>query len=300
MVRRADLAYTPLWHMQRGGTLSYVAFLKAMYVFGLKIPQDAACHLVGCGYDSIQNWYKMIRVGTAFAELHAARNMEFADGTVEVDATKTNVRRSLAKVNVHCGRFLIIVHRETGEYALEPLADKVVKKGAPPPPESYEEVKGPMISKIHSGHVLSSDSGGAFKKVAKLHLKSKGVPHATVLHKAKNFSHVVRIPVSKLNKRLRKRVAVLPTTTSRTYRFKAGDQLAENAFGVVKRNLKRLNLNRNTARVSVSFLSAAWLQKNCGLAGVAKALQIYQQNMIDQVHPQDAYKSTAWLSLEPM
>ena len=63
----------------------------------------------------------------------------------------------------------------------------------------------------------------------------------------------------------------------------------------------RLNLGRNSQRVSVNFLCAAWLQKHVGLEAVAKALVIYQDAITDKFDPKTAYKSTEWLqALEPM
>jgi hypothetical protein len=301
-VAQLALTYTPLWHMHRGGTMSYKTFLKALYIFALKIPQDSARHILGCGYDSAENWFRMFRLATAYAELFKGRSMHFPDGTVEFDATKTVINRSSSnKKNTHCGRFLVIYHRESGAYALEPLPDKAVLKGAPPPPESYDEVHTPIRKKVHKGHVLSADSGKAFKKTHKIHFEDKGIPYATVVHRNKQFSKVVRIPITSLSKRIRNRVALLPTTNTRTYRYKAGDNKAENTFCVVKRNLKRMNLSRNPGRASVNFLSAAWLTKNVGLEKVAKALAYYQKALTDSIPPADAYKSLDWLkSMEPM
>ena len=61
MIRRADVAYTPLWHMNKGGHLRYKAYLNALYVFSTKIPLDSSRHMRGCGYDSAENWSKMLR-----------------------------------------------------------------------------------------------------------------------------------------------------------------------------------------------------------------------------------------------
>jgi hypothetical protein len=295
MLRRADLAFTPLWHLQKGGQLQYAAYLNALYVFSLKIPQDAARHLLGCWYDSAENWFRMFRLATAFAELHSGRNMTFPDGTIEFDATKVNIKRQSKKTNTHCGRFLVVVHRETGKYILEPLRDAMVLKGAPPPPERYDEVKKPICRAAHAGHVASSDSAQAFKKVGK-DLKLKGVMHATVVHKKKEFSRVDKIPITSLCKRVRKRVAKLPTTTSRTYRMKAGNNRAEATFSTIKRNLRRLNLKSSTTRATINFLSSAWLHKHVGLDGVAKGVAIYQKYIMDSTKPQDAFKCAKIIS----
>jgi hypothetical protein len=300
-IRRAHLAYTPLWSMQKGGHLSYQNFLRALYVYGAKVPQDGARHLLGCGYDSVETWFHMFRTATGYAELYSGRELVFPDGTVEYDGTKTNIDRTKRNTNTHCGRFLVICHRETGQYVLEPLANKDVKKGAPPPPESYAEVRAPIVKKVHAGHVASSDSARSFKKVVKTDLEAKGVKFATVVHSKKQFVKVVRLPIKYLSARIRDRVAQLPTTTARTYRFKAGDNLAEATFGAVKRNLSRMNLQRSTKRASINFLASAWLNKNVGLEGVARGLVVYQNGIKDTINPKKAFKDLSWLKgLEPM
>ena len=94
---------------------------------------------------------------------------------------------------------------------------------------------------------------------------------------------------------------MLPTTTSRTYRLKAGDQSCEGRFSVVKRNLARLNLKGRTAHASINFLASAWLSRRAGLEAVAKGLKIYQDAIVDDAHPKVAYKDVAWLrTLDPM
>ena len=123
----------------------------------------------------------------------------------------------------------------------------------------------------------------------------KNVPHVTVAHKIKSFARVVQMPKKYLHKRLWKRVAKLPTTSSRTFRMKAGGNCAEATFGALKRNLTRMNLSRSTTRASVNFLSAAWLSKHPGLKGVARAMKIYQDAIRDTCPPKDAYKCTKWL-----
>jgi len=263
-----------------------------VYIYGLKVPRDAATHLIGLREDATTNHYNMLCCATAFAELHTGRNTDFKDGTLEIDGTKTNISRSNKKENVHCGRFLVVFHRESRQYALEPLADASVKKGAPPPPETYTAVAPVVRAKFRIGHIAASDSAQAFKKAFK---EMKDVPHVTVVHKKKNFAMVVKMPKKYLHKRLWKRVAKLPTTSSRTFRMKAGGNGAEATFSVLKRNLTRMNLSRSTTRASVNFLSAAWLSKHPGLTGVASAMKIYQDAIRDTCPPKDAYKSTKWL-----
>ena len=136
------------------------------------------------------------------------------------------------------------------------------------------------------------------QKVLKKHLDK--IPHATVVHKKKEFSSICHFPVKHLCKELRAVAATLPTSTSRTMRIKTGDQGAEKIFHIVKRNIARLNLQRSTKHASINFLSAAWLHRHVGLAGVAEGLAKYRHAMLQQTSdPQLAFKSTTWLhSLE--
>ena len=146
-------------------------------------------------------------------------------------------------------------------------------------------MKAPIAKKLTKRHVLTADSGQAFKKVWKKHLKGKQIPFATVIHKRKQFSKLVKMPLSCLSKRIHDRVAQLPTTTRKTYRFKAGDNMAENVFLIVKRNLRRLNLARSVKDVSVNFLASSFLNKNIGLEKVAAGIRYYQEKMAEQIAP---------------
>lgn len=295
-IRSVALAYTPLWHMQKSGHFSFHTYLRALYVFSCRIPQDAAVHMRGLGPDSVDTWYGYFRIALAFSELYQGRELEFPEGAVEADSTKTFISRSSAKGNTHSGRFLVIYHRESRKYCLEALPSKFVLKGAPPPPETYDEVRVPLMKKLKKGHIFSSDSAQAFQKVGKRDLAKKSIPHAMVVHKNKQWTSVVHIPMKNLPVELRKHAATLPTSNSRTLRFRAGDQACEGIFAAVKRNMKRLNLHSNAAKVNINFLSTACLQKNIGLCGVASQMKYYLESIADAVHPKDAYVSTSWLT----
>ena len=61
---RADLAYTPMWAKQFAGVgATHKAFLQALYVVALKVPQDSGRHLVGVGYKEMMNWSKAVHFG---------------------------------------------------------------------------------------------------------------------------------------------------------------------------------------------------------------------------------------------
>ena len=108
------------------------------------------------------------------------------------------------------------------------------------------------------------------------------------------------MPLKYLNDRVKKRVAKLPATSSRVYGIKAGGNASEWTFSAIKRNLTRLNLQRATSTAKLNFLSASWLSHDCSLAGVAKAIKIYQDAIRNTSDPQNAFKNIDWLTkLEP-
>ena len=98
---KPEVAYTPLHHTSRGSKsptasrrINCKMLLKAIYLFAVKVPQDAAQHILGSSYKSTSALWRMLRVGVAYAELMSGRSEIMVDGTVEWDATKTNTMRS--------------------------------------------------------------------------------------------------------------------------------------------------------------------------------------------------------------
>ena len=299
-VRRSDVAWTPLCHHARGtkdGTVSYKELLKAAYVTGMKTPTDAAQHYLASGYDHAENMLMMMKHVAAFAEFYDGQHVSFAPGVVEADATKTN-KANVKKGEIkHCGRFVITVHRETGVCALTPLEDKVVRRGAPPPPETNEEVIKALRTLKKDEHQLATDSAPAYKAWAK---KSKA-HHITVVHKTKSFVKVCRIPVKDLPPKLQQCLSKSTTPGKRVARVKAGDNMAEITFSVIKRNIARLNCQRSTTHATVNFLAGAWLHKHCGLDGILQALKMYREWASGNVEPRESCRTMSWLrDLEPL
>lgn len=324
-VTNPDYAHTPIGRFLRGGARKGACklWVRSMYLTGLKTAQDSYRHLLGDGgEDSSRNWYDINRHATAFAEFYTGKTMDFDAGVLELDATKTNISRRDSKVNVHNGRFLVVHHRDSGKYGLVPLASKSVKKGAPPPPESFDEVAPVMDAKVKEKHVCATDSAQSYKKYARLHFTKKGhsqqgkvlrstkkghlkqgkvdgqrnVLHCTVVHKKKNFVSVVRYPKKYLSEPLKKYAASLPNTTPRVVRFKAGVNRAECVFSVLKRNMRRLNLLNQPKTATLNMLSAAWVSKNPGLKGVAEAFKLYRDVNWGQTNPSEAFNDCSWLS----
>ena len=299
-IRNLDVAWTPVYHWQRGGHEIHKPLLLALYTLGIKVPTDAAQHLIGASYDTTEALMKMLKLALAYAELTRGREVRFPAGGLEFDGTSTNTDRSSSKTkSSYCGRFLVAVHRDTQEFALEPLGDVTVQKGAPPPPESLSDV-GPLMDRhITEDNWVSTDSAKAFKAYIKSHLRVRGVFHATVVHKKGEYVKLVSCPLSKLSPLLRQKAALVSSTSARTAKFKAGDQFAEGLFSVVKRNMVRLNLKGVTGKASINFLACAWLKRFPGMEGVALGVKKYQDDMRGHIDPFLAFKDDSWLCPMP-
>lgn len=298
-LRSPAVAHTPLWHHVKGGQAPpYNAFIRAMYTVGYKTPLDAAAGYIGCGRDSAQNWHRKIKHALAYAELSTGASAEYSGGTLEFDGTKSVINRSGKAKNVHCGRFVICYHRESDEYSLRPMPDASVPKGAPPPPEKYEHTLPIMNSKVKPHHMVATDSGQAWIKAGKNQRKQKGIAYTYVVHSRKQFTKLLRIPIDRLPPDMQAVAATITTTNSRFFRFRAGINLAEAAFGAIKRNMVRLNCQRHSGNAKINFLLSAWLQKHCGLHGVMEGIRIYQDYASVHVSPQLAFQDESWMEPE--
>lgn len=114
----------------------------------------------------MQTWFHYVRIATAHTELHEGRETVFGPGVVEVDGTKTMISRSGRKIEQALWPLPDHVPPRHEAMYPEPLVDKDVKKGAPPPPECYDDVRGPTLKKLRPGHILSSGSAQAYKNIA--------------------------------------------------------------------------------------------------------------------------------------
>ena len=93
LLRCPDIAHTPIWHHQKGGQRPYKMYLRAMYAVGQKSQMDAAKNWMGCGRDSVKNWYAKLKTALAFAELHEGMVSKYGAGTLEFDGTKSVISR---------------------------------------------------------------------------------------------------------------------------------------------------------------------------------------------------------------
>ena len=216
-LRNIALAHTPIWHLNKGGQLSYKVMLYAMYTLGIKTPIDAAQKYMGCGTDPAENWRHMLMVGLAYAELFNGRDQDFGPCVLEFDGTKTNIVRKHSRTNTHAGRFLVCIHRETGMYSLEPMADVVVEKGAPPPPESINEIRPFMARRVTSHHMVATDAAKAMTNSSKHMRQNKKSLYAYVVHSKKQFCKVLRIPFDRLSPGMRAHAATINTTNKRFF-----------------------------------------------------------------------------------
>ena len=76
--------------------MSCSEYLRALYLFSVRVPADTAVHLLGKPYYVVMQWYKKFKIATAFAEMYDGRKMVLDEGTLEVDGTTTNVCPNLS------------------------------------------------------------------------------------------------------------------------------------------------------------------------------------------------------------
>ena len=141
-----------------------------------------------------------------------------------------------------------------------------------------------------------TSGGGAKTKKQVTRSGKHSIPHCTVVHSRQNFVSVVRYPKKHLSGALKKYATTLPNTTAKIVRFKAGVNGAENVFSILKRNLRRLNLLSRSQNATLNMLSAAWVSKNPGLAGTAKAFALYKTVNMGKTAPENAFKDSDWLT----
>lgn len=153
-VASTRLAWTLAYRWAKGGHQACKPLFLAFYLYGVYGPMDRAQHLMGASYATTEALCNITKVLLAHVELYRRREAELPWGTLEFDATRTNVNRGSTKVkNTHCGRVLV-VHRETQSYSLEQLPDKKVRKGAPPEPEAVDEFGRPCGAKRARGTIV--------------------------------------------------------------------------------------------------------------------------------------------------
>ena len=297
-------AYTPLYY-QHGGvsheapdedesptkralvgqTMNAQGYLRTMHVFGLRAAPDLAVPLTGCTERVVDRSFHFFRNACAWAEEEDANLAYFNDQEVEADSASWNAIRTDPKATTHRGRVLVIKHRKTGQSAFTQLPNTKVQKGAPSPPETYDEVRGPMVATIGPKSFLGVDGAKTWPKVAKLDLG--GIPVGPANHGAKIFVKPAQVklpksfPVAALAQR--------PKAPRGFVRFQGGDNRAEAAFTGVKGVGRKRNALKATKHSGGEFLCAAYLLKHPGLHGVASAVRRWLQAHVDKVRPDEAW-----------
>ncbi len=199
------------------------------------------------------------------------------------------LRRETLCVNItHCVKLLpAFTERSTGKRAHVQLPNKLVKKGAPGPPEAVEEVGEHIQSRVGDGAILCTDKAHAWKKTARDYLGGT-VPVASAAHSKGQYTNAVAFPVKTLTTKL-KNLAVLRRPAANTLRVVGGDQREEATFGAVKKRMRKKNVENSREHPGAHYLACAWLLRNPGVEGVSKAAKLYLDAHLDKVDPKTVY-----------
>ena len=162
--------------------------MSLFYMVGLSLPNGAIHHLTHLSAKQVQMWAPRVSECLAWAAVQNSWELVFNEGEIEVDAARMSIARNQGR-NRHLGRFFIIVHRNTGEYGMYWLPPAVVSKGAPPPPEKYDEVLPILRRMTNKSHLVLSD-GSQGARTACLYL---GNAQLSVNHAIKQFSRMSRL-----------------------------------------------------------------------------------------------------------
>jgi predicted Zn-ribbon and HTH transcriptional regulator len=139
---RVDLlyAYTPFYPFKSGGSnLDPEELFQAAYIFGLKIPRDAAMNILSMMPSRLDKLYDIFEMACACAKYEESKNMEFNNEIVEVDGVDTlrDINKRDRDGQIFRGRFFAIksrsnaaeegkTHANKEKFALLPMDQKAL------------------------------------------------------------------------------------------------------------------------------------------------------------------------------
>ena len=321
------LAYTPLFHSKKGGAEpDYKELVRLSFLMGSKVSNDQAVHLyrsaeqtVEAAAHRVKLVYPKLRLCLAWTEKVHADGMRYERDLVEIDSArmcgqKSGRLGSAARNTTNKGRTLVLLGRFARRWMIRGLADRVTQRGCGP--ESKEEVSGTVKKALGKRTILCGDGarawGGAAAAAGKAHLSG-------VAHNKRIFTPVARLRKTSLNHSTQSWLKSKSSSssgsakpvqeTARDFKFVAGDQLAESAFGAVKKTARRMNVVGAGCKTlngpSVIAHSSAALVRAPGLHGVLKALKAFREACANgdiKLSPSMAFDAAkhSWLQGEDM
>ncbi|CAE7834416.1 unnamed protein product [Symbiodinium sp. CCMP2592] len=106
--------------------------VRAMYLFSMRVPVDAAPLLADRDHKYLERTFQRFRRAAAFQMMAFQLDMRFPPGVVEFDGMRSSGRKNRAEgESHHLGRFLVACHRSSANTVFLPLPDKRTKVGAP-------------------------------------------------------------------------------------------------------------------------------------------------------------------------
>ncbi|CAE7674500.1 unnamed protein product [Symbiodinium sp. CCMP2592] len=307
-----DDAFTPFGPTAAsGGDKDFATFVRTAWCYGMKAGADQTAHLIREPGENLLTVHKKVQrhrqlhaIALAYSEMEHSQRVRFKYVVVEPDSARFGKRTTEdGSARKHVARTLVLKGRKSKEWTATPLQPSLSQGKRGMPPESLDEVLGPMQKQIRRGCILAPDGGQAFKAAAGAFQKPllPGVRHGQKL-----FTPTAVLRGSSCQTETKKRTLTknIAKKSGRDYKMAAGDNCAEGLLGNIKTTLRRsggIRAQRDKLS-SLRALSAAALLRQPGLRRVLQAHAAYRRALesgVLKLSPTQAYavNSISWLGL---
>ena len=289
-----EKAYTPL-HNRGGGssedgddTLRPSEYLRCSWAYGYRLPPDVTIPLTEVSRRKVERVFDYLRVASSDTTEQLCKEAFFDGPITEADTARAMGKHPDKKTTEHRGRTLVVVDRQSGKTAYARLPTKQTIKGAPTPPEEYNEVQ-PVLDHLLGQTMLAGDGSWAWKQ----HAKKNGLgPVLDATHQKKEYVKLHKVPAPS-GSVAKKVLEKLGHPMKRKLRVKGGGNRAEAAIGAVKGVLRRRNGLKNGRHAGSNMLAAAFSKHHPGLRPLGLAVKGFLSRVVDKKDPLTYWKPGA-------
>jgi hypothetical protein len=240
-------------------------------------------------YKVAEKCFRCFKVATAWCEIQEGLSLVIEEGEGEADGAKFGVINRNKTENIHTGRQLAVVVRETGARVLVPLPNRTAPKGRNPGPESFAEVD-PILKRVfQDGSIQITDSAQAFAKSARLAKR----PAAMVNHSQGQYSKFHKWDRAELTPKMDRLAESRASSSCSSLRSTVSTNMAEGFIGNTKKVMAKKGLLGGGAarQASLNSLAAAFLLKSPGLKPLGQAMGRFVKFRLDSVCPADCFET---------
>ncbi|CAK0888341.1 unnamed protein product, partial [Prorocentrum cordatum] len=283
-----ETAFAPLHGAK---VMTHEQYLRISYCFSLQCRVDQTEFLTGASEDMVSRVFACHRDVFAWFMEELGRGMCFNAAEVDMDASKTHVRRRLrgkeSDLNIHSGRIWFFKERSTGRR----------KAGDAFPPEPLADIEGAVLSSLRSGAIACADGGLAIKSA----VAKAGVPLATALHGRRpngQFCRLQLLDKNSVSPALAQVLTGMGTMSgpSASIRVTGGNQAAEGARGNSRSGMQGRAVHRGQAakHSSAHGMCSLFLSHNPGMAKLGAAHAHFIRSHMNDVTPSSFFGRSGW------